>query len=101
MEGRDDTWSWTTLSLSYPYHACSTDTQLHKLCAFVFGEMYDALSCSTRHSALQWISITTSINIREGISLNINKATKLFFSLNNRDVRQELPVIVQVGTKEG
>ena len=53
-------------------------TQLLKVCAFAFGEMYDALSCSTRHSALQWISITTSINIREGISLNINKATKLF-----------------------
>ena len=52
-------------------------TQLLKLCAFAFGEMYDALSCSTRHSTLQWISITTSIYIRVGISLNIIKAIKL------------------------
>ena len=69
MEGRDDAWSWTTLSLSYPYHACSS-----------------------RHSVTQTLCIRIWWVLR---------CTFLQYKAQWEDVRQELPVIVEVGTKEG
>ena len=67
MEGREDTWSWTTLSLSD--HACSS-----------------------RHSVTQTLCIRIWWVLR---------CTFLQYKAQWEDVRQELPVIVEVGTKEG